>query len=108
MGVKTTWKDRAREILATVQPVTRVVDRVATIAVQLQKNPTLIGGVAILGSVVNAVSDQLGNTRGPGHTIDMVISKEQLIQAVEKAGASVSVTRYADGSEQVNCRVALR
>lgn len=101
MGVSN-WRDRLAPMVSALQPAARVAERIASLAVHVQR-PTVTGIVGLAGVAVSALSDQIGNSRAPALQWDMYISRGQLIQAIREAGARVVVTRHGDGSETAEC-----
>lgn len=91
-------RDKLIPVVDRVQPVARVAERVAQIAVHLRK-PTAIGMVGLAGAALSSLSDQLGNSKTPGWELDLLVSRGVVMQAAQEAGARVAITRHADGSE---------
>lgn len=85
---KPSWQDRINPVLNKVQPVTRMVENVARLAVHLQK-PTVLGIVGMASAGTNALRDFLGNNPTAGHDLDVFCSRGYLIEAFKKAGAQV-------------------
>ncbi len=85
---KPSWQDRINPMLNRVQPVTRVVENVARLAVHLQK-PTVLGIVGMASAGTNALRDLLGNNPTAGHDLDVFCSRGYLLEAFKKAGAQV-------------------
>jgi hypothetical protein len=99
------WKERLVPVVSALQPAARVAERIAAVAVHI-KTPSLTGIAGVAGTALSALSDQLGNSKAPMWSLDMLVSRGQLIQAFREAGARVVVTRNTDGSEYVECRAA--
>lgn len=101
-GAVKTWRERLMPVVTTLQPAARIAERVANIAVHMQR-PTLTGIVGVAGTGLSALADALGNSRAPSWTLDMFVARGVLIEAVREAGAKVVITKQPDSSEHVAC-----
>lgn len=91
-----TWKDmkrRATSAAAKLAPAAKVVEKVAGIAMQMQK-PTILGGIAMVSSGISALeSAVLGTVKqsSPGDaSIKMLAERGPVLQAFAEAGAKVT------------------
>lgn len=91
------WKDRIRPIISKIEPYARVADRVAQVAVHLQK-PTIPGVLAASGTALSAIADQLDDT-APGWTVNTFLSPTHIVEAVHAAGINTKTTQYKNGSK---------
>lgn len=85
---KPIWQDRIRPMLHKVQPVTRVAESVARIAVQLQK-PSVLGVVGMVSAGTNALRDMISNSAPVGFDLEVLCSRSFLVEVFKKSGAHV-------------------
>lgn len=75
-------------VIAKLQPAAAVVERVATLAVRIQK-PTLMSTIGLVSTGLNAAAGYLTQSDNPGWSIQMFVSRQQVVEAVRAAGATV-------------------
>jgi hypothetical protein len=88
-------------VVARLQPMARIAERVAQLAVHMQR-PTPLGVAGMAATGLAALADHLGNSRGPGRNVSTLLSTGQVIDALREAGAALTVTKHHDGSDFVS------
>ncbi len=90
------WKTYARKALATVEPYTRVAERVAMLAVHA-KNVTPLGMFGLASSAANALREHLQQSTVPESApmFSIPIGAEHLAAAYRAAGAEVAIEERA-------------
>lgn len=94
---------RLTPIVTTLQPVARVAERMAHLAVHMQR-PTAVGVLGLAASGIATLAQELGQPQNYRASIDTLVSRGQLMAAIEEAGGSVVVHRNKD-NEIVECKV---
>lgn len=96
-------KEALVPVVEKIQPVVRVAERVAQVAVHL-KQPTVLGVTSMVATGLASVAEQIGNGKTPGWSIDVMMSRGQLIEALESAGARVTIHK-GGGGEWAECHM---
>lgn len=84
-------KERACKVAQKVAPAAKVVEKVANVAVRLQK-PTILGGIAMISSGIAAL-ENLNGLKPSSHTqssVKLLADREAAIRALKDAGAKVA------------------
>ena len=97
-GVKPSrWKEKLRKVVGAVEPATRIAERVAQLAVHVQK-PSIAGTVGLAASACNAAREYLEVFNSPSWTNEMLISRGYMVEAFRSVGAAVKEEKHGDGS----------
>lgn len=86
---KKDWRNTLRPLVQKIEPVTRLAERVANFAVQIQKPMTPLGVVGLASVAVNSLKDLTDHRQPSGWNIDMMVSRSFLIEALKQGGAVV-------------------
>lgn len=96
VGRPETWQDKLRRrvmpVVEYVQPVTKVAERIASLAVHVQA-PTILGTLGMASAAVNAVRDLAGHDHHMstgGTFIALMATRTMVIRAFEAAGGIVT------------------
>jgi hypothetical protein len=83
-----TWRERIRPVVTAIQPVAKVAERVAGVAVHLQR-PTIVGVVGSVSAGATALMDVLdGGDILPTAYISMLVSRGVVLDGLRRAGAT--------------------
>ena len=85
---KKDWRDVVRPLVRKVEPAARIAERVASIAVQLQK-PTPMGVIGMASAAINVVKDLTDQRQPHGWNMEMLVSREHIVEAFKAGGATV-------------------
>lgn len=86
---KKDWRHVLRPLVQKIEPVTRLAERVATFAVQVQRPMTPLGVVGLASVALNSLKDLTDNKQPTGWNIDIMVSRSFLIEALKQGGAVV-------------------
>lgn len=84
--------------LGKIQPVVNVASRVAAFAVRIQK-PSVMGAIGLVSTGLDAAINHLTQHGGPSGSLQAFASKGQIVEACERAGASLR-THSAGGQDK--------
>lgn len=96
------WRQKIRSAALALQPVTRAVERVAHIAVHLQR-PTVMGLVGVAGTAINSISDSMSEHNGPNSTVMSMIAQGIVADALRELGGQIVMHSRGDNTDNVDC-----
>lgn len=84
------WRELVRPYVLKVEPVTRIAERVVTLAVQIQdKKLTPIGVIGLASVGLNSLKDMTETGQPSGWNVDLMVSKSYTVEALQSGGATV-------------------
>lgn len=95
------WRELVRPYVQKVEPVTRIAERVVSLAVHIQDKkltPLSVIGLASVG--LNSLKDLTEHGQPSGWNIDLMVSKSYTVEALQGGGATVHPPprdRHVDG-----------
>lgn len=100
-----TWRTVIRDVAEKVQPVTRIAERVAGLAVQI-RTPTIMGSIGMAAAAVNAIRDMtaVAAPADGGYYVAVAASRSMLVAAFRAAGGVMDVKQVDEKTEvSIDC-----